>query len=102
VRLNYLVAPVTATYETKSGFFGEAGLRPGLLLSAKDKHNGESTDIKSEYKGFDMSAVLGVGYQFKNNLGVELHYFPGIVNINKTGTLKDRNRTVSLGAYYRL
>lgn len=104
VRLNYLALPVTVKYQTKKGFFGEAGLRPGLLLSAKDKHDGESDNIKSDYKSFDMSLVFGAGYQFKNNIGVGVHYYPGIVNINKTNTyaLKDRNRNISLGVYYGL
>jgi hypothetical protein len=102
VRLNYLVMPLTAVYRAKNGLFGEAGIRPAILLSAKDKFSGASEDLKSAYKSFDMSLVIGAGYQFSDHIGIGAHYYPGIVNINKNSTVKDRNRNTSIGAYYRL
>lgn len=102
VRMNYLALPVTARYQAKKGFYAEAGLRPGLLLSAKDKHDGRSDDIKSDYKSFDMGLLFGVGYEFQQHFGVGLSYYPGLVNINKVSTLKDRNRNISFGVFYKL
>lgn len=102
VRMNYLTVPVTAKYQVKGGFFGEAGVRPGLLLSAKDKHDGESDDIKSDYKSFDMGLLLGAGYQFHKQMGISIHYYPGLLNVNKVSTLKDRNHSISVGFHYLL
>ena len=39
--LFYAYVPIVLRYQHSSGFYGEAGLQPGFLLSAKDKY--EST-----------------------------------------------------------
>lgn len=108
LRLNYLRIPVTAKYRNNinKGFYAEAGLQPGILLTAKDKRNGSSNNVKEGFKKFDLGIVLGVGYQFSHKLGAELKAIPGITNINKSettyGTSKDRNLNFSLRASYRL
>ena len=100
-RLGYVVVPVTAVYETKKGFYAEAGLRPGLLLSAKTKSSSTSTNVKSDFKSLDVNAVVGAGYQFKNKIGVNAHYYPGITSINESGYGKIRNNTFSAGVSYK-
>jgi hypothetical protein len=106
VRLNYLVLPVTAKYKTDKGFMGEAGVQPGLLLSAKDKHDGESEDLKDYYNGFDMGVVLGAGYRApKSKIGVSLRFVQGLTNINKDEgmySVKDHNWNASLRFSYHL
>jgi hypothetical protein len=106
LRLNYLVMPVTARLTGKSGFQAEAGLQPGLLLSAKDKHNGNSTDAKDQYNGFDLGLVAGIGYKApKSSWGFGLRFVPGLTNINKESgmySVKDRNWAASLRLSYSL
>jgi Outer membrane protein beta-barrel domain len=103
-RLNYLRLPIIARKYTKSGFYGEAGIQPGLLLSAKDKFNGQTASLKGDYKGFDMGLRFGVGYDFKKRFGVHANFSPGISNINKKGGpndgKKDRNRSFGFGLSY--
>jgi outer membrane immunogenic protein len=100
VNLLYLNFPLVFRYQTKSGFFGEAGIQPGFLLSAKDKYSGETHDYKDNVKKFDFSIPFGAGYEFKNNFGVGLRVIPGLTNINTEGTAKDRNLVVALRGTY--
>lgn len=82
----------------------QAARQPGILLSAKDKYDGETADMKDDYYGFDMGLQLVAGYQFNDNFGVGLSFSPGISNINQeggsNGAIKDRNQTFSLGLQY--
>ncbi len=90
-RLNYLNLPILARYQTKSGFFAEAGLQPGLLLSAKVKRASsgmygggeETTDIKKDLNSFDLGVPIGAGYVFKKKIGVSARVAPGLLNVNK-------------------
>lgn len=70
VRLIYLNAPLLANYTTPSGFFAEAGLQPGVLLSARDKYDGNCYNYKDYTNSFDLGVPLGIGYICKNGLGV--------------------------------
>jgi len=102
-RLWYLNFPLTARYPFGSGFYGEAGLQPGILLSAKNKWDGVSEKARDEHKTFDLGIPLGVGYDFPNNFGVGLRVTPGLLNINKgdyTDGNKDRNFVVALRGTY--
>jgi Outer membrane protein beta-barrel domain len=105
VRLNYLRFPFTVKYGKENGFYGRAGLQPGLLVSAKDRHSGGVADVKDNYNGFDIGLLFGAGYNLKGHFGVGVGFAPGISNINKKGgpddDKKDRNRTFSFGAFYR-
>lgn len=101
-RLNYLNFPVLARYrKSRDGFFAEAGIQPGLLLSAKDKGT-TTTDIKDDIKTLDIGIPIGVGYKFKNNFGVGLRVTPGLINVNKDDNFKNRNMVASVRASYSL
>jgi hypothetical protein len=101
VRLNYLRLPLLIRKHTKSGFYGEAGIQPGLLLSAKDKHDGQTDNLKGDYKTVDMGLGFGIGYALKHKVSVYANFNPGITNINKKGGpndgKKDRNQSFALG-----
>lgn len=102
-RLWYLNVPLTARYPFGNGFYAEAGLQPGFLLSAKDKWDGESVDWGDWVKTFDLGIPLGVGYDFPNNIGVNLRVIPGLLNINEgeyADSYKDRNFVVALRGTY--
>ena len=99
-RLNYLNFPLLVRYqrEPRHGFFAEAGLQPGFLLSAKD----DGGNIKDGLNKFDVGIPVGAGYQFQNKFGVGLRVTPGLTNINKDAEYKNRNIVVSLRASYTL
>jgi hypothetical protein len=100
VNLLYANIPLVVRYQTKSGFFGEAGVQPGFLLSAKDKYSGNSDNYKQYVNTFDFSIPFGVGYEFQNGFGVGLRVIPGLTNINKEDDAKDRNFVVGLRGTY--
>ena len=72
------------------------------MLSAKDKLDGESYDYNDWINTFDLSIPIGVGYEFKNNIGVGVRVNPGIININSDEGVsgKDRNFVVALRGTY--
>jgi hypothetical protein len=98
-RLTYLNFPLMAHYQREgSGFFAEAGLQPGILLSAKNK----GSDIKDAMQKIDLGIPIGAGYKFKNKFGVALRIAPGLMNVNKDKENKSRNMVASLRASYSL
>jgi len=103
-RLWYINFPLTARYPFGNGFYGEAGIQPGLLLSAKDKFDGDSYDYRDYVKTFDLGIPLGIGYDFENNFGLSLRVIPGVTNINTSDydSYKDHNFVVALRGTYTL
>lgn len=100
VMLNYINLPVVIRAASKGGFYGEAGLQPGFLVSAKDKYDGETNDYKDYINGFDFGGIVGIGYQ-KNRISVGARIAQGITNINKNESeYKDRNFVPSLRATF--
>lgn len=101
VNLLYANLPVVLRYQHESGFFGEIGLQPGLLLSAKDKYQGTTDDYSEWVNKFDFGIPFGIGYELKNNLGLGLRVIPSITNVNAgEDTSKDHNFVVALRATY--
>ena len=85
LKLNYINVPIVGRYQTPGGFYGELGIQPGFLVSAKNSYsyNGSSgsSDVKKQYNSFDFGIPIGVGYKFKNNIGVGVRVVPGVPNI---------------------
>ncbi|HMI80125.1 MAG TPA: porin family protein [Ferruginibacter sp.] len=113
-RMNYLNLPLLARYQHRSGFFAEAGLQPGLLLSAKEKTTssgmggGGTTkkDIKKELNSFDLGLPVGAGYIYKKKVALSARVTPGLLNVNKKDGafkgLKQRNFVLSARLAYLL
>lgn len=107
--LSYLEAPVLARYQfSNTGFSAYGGLQPALLLGAKQKSEqtgsqSQDMDVKDRFKGFDTSAVFGVGYEFNNGLMVNAGYDLGLVNIaesNEFGNASIKNRAFKISLAY--
>lgn len=103
-RLNllYLNLPVVVRYQTEGGFFAEAGLQPGILLSAKDKYEDISEDYKDYMNIFDLSIPIGVGYQINEKFGIGFRFIPGITDISEDEDESDRNLVFALRGTYTL
>lgn len=91
VDLTYINLPVLYSYQLTNGIFFEAGVQPGLLISAKDKYNGISYDFKDFVSSFELGIPVGGGFRFKNGIGLGLRVIPGILNLDETGSGTDRN-----------
>ena len=100
--LHYLNFPILVHYQRqRHGFFAEAGVQPGVLLSAKNKGT-NTTDIKDKLKKFDVGIPVGVGYHFKNKFSIGLRVTPGLLNVNKDDKLKSHNMVASLSVSHSL
>lgn len=78
LKVGYINIPLLYTYQAKKGFYAEAGLQPGFLISAKDKYNGETHDYKYGMKKFELGLPVGMGYKTINGLGIGLRVIPGL------------------------
>jgi hypothetical protein len=96
----YINAPLVVRYRDISGFFGEAGIQPGYLLRAKAKVGGETFDSYNDLKKFDIAIPVGIGYEFKNNIGIGLRVIPGLLTVSKTETGTDHNLVIALRGTY--
>jgi len=102
VHLGYIQLPIIARFQSQSGLFGDIGLQPQLLVSAKDKFNGGSEDFKDAVNGFDFGIPIGVGYEYKKKVGLGARYYWGLTNIAKdSGGDNAFNRVFSIRLHYR-
>lgn len=100
-RLSYLVLPFMFQYMLASNLYLGAGLQPGILLSAKQKFDDQSDDIKDAFKTFDLGIPIMLSYYLANNLTIGLGATPGITRINENGNNSARNFAGNLRLTYR-
>jgi len=104
VKLNtdYIAVPVMLQYNLISNLYVEAGPQFGFLISAKGKVNGNSVDVKDNFKTFDFGLGLGAGYYFTQNIGVNVRYTAGLSDIPKNNTDDaSRNGVFQIGLAYK-
>lgn len=103
LKLNYINVPILARLKTPGGFFAEAGIQPGLLITGKAEFEGEEIDIKDDLDKFHMGIPIGVGYQSAHGFGVGAQVIPGVTKINKDSEGgKVRNLLIALRILYSL
>ncbi|PIF31190.1 outer membrane protein with beta-barrel domain [Flavobacterium sp. 9] len=76
-KLNYINVPVLAKFYITKQFTVEAGPQLGFLVSAKQ----DGHDAKDGYKSVDTGFNFGAGYNFTDNVSVNLRYTLGLSNI---------------------
>lgn len=86
VNLYYLNVPLLYRYTSNQWIYGEIGLQPGILLSAKDKYNGITEDYKYGVKTFELGLPVGAGYQISEQLAVGVRVTYGLTNLDKLGS----------------
>jgi hypothetical protein len=98
----YLNLPVLFKYQHASGLFAETGPQIGFLLSAKDKGNGNTVDIKSQTQSIDFSWAFGIGYKLQSiPMGIDLRYSLGLTNVYKySGSGTGKNSVFQFGLFY--
>jgi Outer membrane protein beta-barrel domain len=99
--LDYINVPVLLQYMFDNGFRLQAGPQLGLLVSAKSEINNESTDVKDNFKPFELAFGLGASYVHPpTGFGVDARYNFGLNNINDSGTVNSYNRGLQVGVFY--
>lgn len=98
LRLNYLGLTINNKFYPVGGFNLMIGPYMDFLVSQ------ENIDVTNE---FDIGVNLGVGHDFKNGLGVELRFRPGMVDVfedfrdeNTTNNYDFWNTSFQIGATY--
>ena len=112
--LGYITVPVTANVYLFEGFAVKAGLQFGFLTNAKIKATAEASsagintkaetdmDMKDQCEKFDLSIPIGVSYQFKVPIVLDLRYNLGLTKVNKNSVNKDsKNNVVSFTVGYK-
>ena len=101
-KLNYVNVPVILQYMTGSGLRLEAGPQLGIMVSAKQKAGSVESDIKNNFKTFELAWALGLGYISNSGFGVDGRYNIGLTDINNQGGGYVKNRVWELGIFYQL
>lgn len=122
VDLDYLNIPVVANYYLFRGFAVKAGVQFGFLTTAKIKGkeissiNGTKTtteiekekigdqDFKDTLEKFDISIPMGISYEFRVPIVIDLRYNLGLTKVNKeseSGYKDYKNNVVSLTVGYK-
>ena len=81
-KLDYINIPVLVNFYVAKGFALKIGLQPGFLVNAK----AESVDNKDAFESFNLSMPIGLSYEFKNGITLDLRGTPGLTAINKNSS----------------
>ena len=112
IELGYINLPITANYYLFKGFAEKAGVQFGFMTNASLKMTTEQDktketadrDIKDNLKKFDISIPMGVSYQFKVPIVLDLRYNLGLTKVNKEdipGVDNYKNNVVQLTVGYK-
>jgi Outer membrane protein beta-barrel domain len=96
----YINLPLTIRYRFTMGLFGEVGIQPGYLLTAKDKYEGHTESYTEFLNRFDIGIPIGIGYELSKNLAVGLRVVPGLMNLDKDSGEKDHNLIFGIRVIY--
>lgn len=101
IPINYITIPILAQYMFGEGFRIETGPQPGIMVSARSKSGGNSSDVKSTFKTFDLSWAFGLGYLTHSGFGIDARYNLGLTDINNSGGGSIKNRVFAAGVFYQ-
>lgn len=78
-KLDYINIPVLVNFYVAKGFALKIGLQPGFLVSAKSG----STSVKDDYNSFNLSLPIGLSYEFKNGITLDLRGAAAMTKVNE-------------------
>ena len=81
--LHFVTVPLLAQYMFDNGFRIEAGPQVNFLLAAKQKYDGNTTDIKDGYQTASLSLPVGISYLTQSGLGFDARYAFGLTDLYK-------------------
>ena len=91
-KLDYIMLPIMARFQTKIGLYGEIGVQTQFLVSAKKG----GASFKDDVNDFDWGFPIGVGFEFRRRIGISARWYNGLTDLNKLSGAKDHNSVVSL------
>ena len=102
--LSYAQIPVLIRYRLHPKFHLSAGPALGKLLSSKEEDRDGVIQANVDFEEWELSALLGAGYKFSDNLAVHIRLDSSILPIRKKETdghnqLKGRQYNSSLALF---
>ena len=101
-KLDYINIPILVNFYVAKGFALKIGLQPGFLVNAQFDGN----DNKSLCESFNLSLPIGLSYEFKNGITLDLRGTPGLTAVNKNSTsdwkLRSDCSTLTIGYKFSL
>ena len=102
-KTSYINVPVTINWYVLKGFALKTGLQFGFLTSADNYSRTEystggvdytltaENGIKDDFNKFDVSLPIGLSYEFKVPIVLDLRYNIGLTNVNKNATANGKD-----------
>lgn len=85
-KIDYINIPIMANFYVAKGFALKIGLQPGFVVSAKQ----DGVDFKDNIKTFNFAMPVGLSYEFKNGITLDLRGGYSFTRIDKgSGSNKD-------------
>ena len=81
-KIDYINIPVLVNFYVAKGFALKIGLQPGFLVNAK----AGSKDDKDACESFNLSLPIGLSYEFKNGITLDLRGAAALTALNKNST----------------
>jgi hypothetical protein len=102
LNLNYINIPLLLQYNFDNGFRLQTGPQIGFLVNANDKLGGSSTGnvSTSDFKTVDAAWSFGASYLTYSGFGIDARYNAGLSNVNKFGTINEKNSVFQFGLFY--
>lgn len=105
-KLSYIIIPVLFRYNINDMLSLHAGPQFGFLMSAEEEFDGDTEDIKDDFKGSDIAASFGIEVDLPIKLGLGARYALGLTNIveegGSWGNAEIKNGTFQIYAKFRL
>jgi len=80
-KVDFINIPILANFYVAKGFALKIGLQPGFLVNAKKG----DVDYKSDCNSFNLALPVGLSYEFKNGITLDLRGAASLTKLNKNG-----------------
>lgn len=95
---NYFSVPVIARYKFLDQFNAFLGPQASILASRKRDDNGTISQTTAILRGYDLSALIGVGMDLPQGFNVQIAYDYGLISLNYFDfNVKNRTLQLSVG-----
>jgi hypothetical protein len=104
--LSYLNVPILLRYNINDMLSIHAGPQFGVLMSAEEEFDGDTSDVKDDFKGSDISGAFGIEVDLPMKIGFGARYVLGLSNAltddGSFGDAKLKNSTIQVYVKFRL
>lgn len=104
--LDYILVPVLLRYNINEMFSIHVGPQFGFLAKAEEEFDGDTQDVKDDFKGSDIGGALGLEVDLPVKIGFGARYVFGLSNVlEENGSFGDaelKNGVIQIYVKYRI